>query len=53
VDAIAFACDARKAESQGLVYGVELEHRPDNQHDPNAIAVIGLDLLPLNAPSFG
>jgi len=40
-DAIAFARAARKAEAKGLVYGVELEHRPDNEHDPNAIAVIG------------
>jgi hypothetical protein len=41
-DAVAFARAARNAEVKGLVYGVELEHRPDNRHDPNAIAVIGV-----------
>lgn len=41
-NAVAFARAARKAEAQGLIYGVELEHRPDNRHDPNAIAVIGI-----------
>jgi hypothetical protein len=41
-NAVAFARAARKAESKGLVYGVELEHRPDNAHDSNAIAVIGV-----------
>ena len=41
-DAIAFARAARKAEAGGLVYGVELEHHPDNPHDPNAIAVFGV-----------
>jgi hypothetical protein len=41
-DAIAFARAARKAEAKGLQYGVELEHRPDNPHDSNAIAVIGV-----------
>lgn len=40
--AIAFARAAREAEAKGLIYGVELEHRPDNPHDPNAIAVIGI-----------
>lgn len=40
--AVAFARAARKAEAQGLLYGVEIEHRPDNRHDPNAIAVIGV-----------
>ena len=37
-----FAQAARRAEAKGLVYGVELEHRPDNPHDANAIAVIGV-----------
>ncbi len=41
-DAIAFARAARKAEAKGLQYGVQLEHRPDNAHDANAIAVIGV-----------
>ncbi|WP_029583561.1 HIRAN domain-containing protein [Bradyrhizobium sp. URHD0069] len=41
-NAIAFARAARRAEVKGLVYGVQLEHRPDNPHDTNAIAVIGV-----------
>lgn len=41
-DAIAFARAAKNAEAKGFVYGVELEHHPDNPHDSNAIAVIGL-----------
>lgn len=41
-DAVAFAHAAQKAEAKGLVYGVELEHRPDNPHDGNAIAVVGI-----------
>lgn len=41
-NARAFARAAQKAEAKGLVYGVELEHRPDNPHDSNAIAVIGV-----------
>jgi len=42
VAATAFARAAKASEAKGLVYGVELEHRPDNRHDPNAIAVIGV-----------
>ena len=41
-DALAFARAAQTAEAQGWVYGIELEHRPDNLHDLNAIAVIGV-----------
>jgi hypothetical protein len=41
-NAVAFARAAQRAEAKGLIYGVELEHRPDNPHDENAIAVIGL-----------
>jgi hypothetical protein len=41
-DAIAFARAAKSAEANGLIYGVELEHRPDNPYDSNAIAIIGL-----------
>jgi hypothetical protein len=41
-DAIVCANAARKAEAKGLQYGVQLEHRPDNPHDSNAIAVIGV-----------
>ena len=41
-NAIAFARVARKAEAKGLQYGVQLEHRPDNPDDTNAIAVIGV-----------
>lgn len=41
-DAIAFAKAARKAEQRGLVYGVHLEHQPNNPHDRNAIAVFGV-----------
>ena len=41
-DAVAFAKAARNAEARGWVYGVELEHRPDNPHDSNAIAIIGI-----------
>ena len=41
-DAITFARVARRAEAKGLQYGVQLEHRPDNPHDANAIAVIGV-----------
>ena len=41
-DAIAVARAARRAEAKGLLYGVQLEHRPDNPHDANAIAIIGV-----------
>jgi HIRAN domain-containing protein len=41
-DAITFARAARRAEAKSLQYGVQLEHRPDNPHDANAIAVIGV-----------
>lgn len=41
-DAVAFARAVRKSEAKGLQYGVQLEHRPDNPHDANAIAVIGV-----------
>jgi hypothetical protein len=41
-DALAFARAAQYAEAKNLIYGVELEHRPDNPHDDNAIAVIGV-----------
>jgi hypothetical protein len=41
-DATTFARAARRAEAKGLQYGVPLEHRPDNPHDANAIAVIGV-----------
>ncbi len=41
-DAAAFARAAHECERKGLIYGVELEHRPDNPHDKNAIAVIGV-----------
>lgn len=41
-DAVAFARAARKAEAKGLQYGVQLEHRPDNPADTNAVAVMGV-----------
>ncbi len=41
-DAQAFADAARKAEKKSLQYGVQLEHQPNNPHDPNAIAVYGI-----------
>ena len=41
-EALTFARAARRAEEKGLLYGVQLEHRPDNPHDANAIAVIGV-----------
>jgi hypothetical protein len=39
--AVAFA-RCQEGPGQALVCGVELEHRPDNQNDPNAVAVIGV-----------
>jgi hypothetical protein len=41
-DAITFARAVRRAEAKGLQCRVQLEHRPDNPHDANAIAVIGV-----------
>lgn len=41
-DAVDFPRAARKAEKKGLQYGVQLGHRPDNEHDANAIAAIGV-----------
>ena len=41
-DAKAFADAVRVAERKQLSYGVQLEHRPDNPHDKNAIAVLGV-----------
>jgi len=41
-DAQAFVSAVRKAEQKGLVYGLQLEHRPNNPKDPNAIAVFGV-----------
>lgn len=41
-DATAFAEAARVAERKGLQYGLQLEHQPNNPHDPKAIAVYGV-----------
>jgi hypothetical protein len=41
-NALAFARAAQQAEARGLVYGIQLEHHPNNRHDSNAIAVIGV-----------
>lgn len=41
-DAEAFAGAAQKAEAKRLEYGIGLQWEPDNPHDPNAIAVIGI-----------
>jgi hypothetical protein len=41
-DARAFVEAVRRAESKGLIYGLQLEHQPNNPHDRNAIAVFGV-----------
>lgn len=41
-DAHAFARAAQTAERRRLTYGVNLQFEPNNSHDSNAIAVIGL-----------
>jgi hypothetical protein len=38
----AFASAARLAERRGWAYGVTPQWEPNNPHDPNAIAVIGM-----------
>lgn len=41
-DVILFANAVKKAEKQGLPYGLRIERQPNNPHDPNAIAIYGI-----------